>query len=152
MAKPIYVKSRPDRSAMILRAIEEASRTTRNEAVVLPEKLSVEHLLPQNGTLEDYPFAEMMPLQTGETPERCRSRLIHTAGNLTLLTQELNSSVSNGPFDAKTKAIVADSDLRLNAWLRTPPIPKWSESAIVSRGGEMFQTAASIWKRPSVAV
>jgi hypothetical protein len=148
LSKPIYVKSRPDRSAMVLRAIEAATHTSRNEAVILPEKLSVEHLLPQNGTLLDYPYPATMPLQAGETPERCRNRIINTAGNLTLLTQELNSSVSNGPFEAKTKAIVADSDLRLNAWLRTPPIPEWSENAIVARGEELFRAVCSIWQRP----
>jgi hypothetical protein len=58
---------------MILRAIEEAIRTPKSEAVGLLDKLTVEHLLPQNGTLGDYPFADTMPLQTGETPERCRN-------------------------------------------------------------------------------
>lgn len=104
--------------------------------------------MPQKGTLADYPFAATMPLETGETPDRCRARLINAIGNLTLLTQELNSSISNGPFEAKAKAIVADSDLRLNAWLRTPPIPEWSEDAIVARGEELFKIASSIWQRP----
>ena len=44
--KPIYAKSRPDRSGMVLRAIERQSRTGRNEAITLPDKLTVEHLLP----------------------------------------------------------------------------------------------------------
>jgi hypothetical protein len=147
LSKPIYVRSRPDRSAMILRAIEEVSRTSKNEAVILPEKLTVEHLLPQNGTLQDYPYAGTMPLQTGETPERCRGRLVHTAGNLTLLTQELNSSVSNGPFDRKAKAIAADSDLRINAWLRGSVVPEWSEEAIQARGEELFQLVCKVWPR-----
>ena len=148
LSKPIYVKSRADRSAMILRAIEDKMHTSRNEGVTLTRPLSVEHLLPQKGTLADYPFAATMPLETGETPDRCRARLINAIGNLTLLTQELNSSISNGPFEAKAKAIVADSDLRLNAWLRTPPIPEWSEDAIVARGEELFKIASSIWQRP----
>jgi hypothetical protein len=150
LSKPIYVKSRPDRSAMILRAVEEVSHTSRNEAVILPEKLTVEHLLPQNGTLEDYPYGGAMPLQNGETPERCRGRLIHTAGNLTLLTQELNSSVSNGPFDGKAKAIAADSDLRINAWLRRTVVSNWSEEAIQARGEELFPLVCRVWPRRPV--
>jgi hypothetical protein len=147
LTKRIYVKSRPDRSAMVLRAIEERVRTPKNEAIILSGKLTVEHLLPQKGMLSDYPFAEEMPLEKGEDAERCRSRLIDTIGNLTLLTQELNSSVSNGAFAGKSKAIAADSDLRLNAWLRSDPITEWSEESIVARGEELFQTASLIWPR-----
>lgn len=44
--------------------------------------------------------------------------MLHTIGNLTLMTQSLNAAVSNGPFEAKSTAIAVDSDLRLNAWLR----------------------------------
>jgi hypothetical protein len=55
---------------MILRAIEDRMHTSRNEGVALTRPLSVEHLLPQNGTLADYPFAATMPLETGETPDR----------------------------------------------------------------------------------
>lgn len=148
LSKPIYTKSRPDRSAMVLRAIEAHIRTTKNEAVTLPDVLSVEHLLPQKGTLADYPYANELPLQTGETAERCRERILHTLGNLTLLTSELNSSVSNGPFSGKTADIAAHSDLRLNAWLRTNPPEAWSETSIVARGGNLFQAARDIWHRP----
>jgi hypothetical protein len=133
---------------MILRAIEDRMHTSRNEGVALTRPLSVEHLLPQNGTLADYPFAATMPLETGETPDRCRVRLINTIGNLTLLTQELNSSISNGPFIDKSKAIAADSDLRLNAWLRPGPKSAWSEESILSRGKELFQTAIQVWGHP----
>jgi hypothetical protein len=95
LSKVLYVKSRPDRSAMVLRALESRIRTSKSEAIILPAKLSVEHLLPQKGTLTDYPYAPKLPLATGETSERCRTRIVNTVGNLTLLTQELNSSVSN---------------------------------------------------------
>jgi Protein of unknown function DUF262/Protein of unknown function (DUF1524) len=148
LSKPIYVKSRPDRSAMILRAIEDKMHTSRNEAVTLTRPLTVEHLLPQKGTLADYPFSSNMPLESGETSDRCRARLINSMGNLTLLTQELNSSISNGPFPDKSKAIAADSDLRLNAWLRSGPRAAWSEGDILSRGKELFQTAVKVWNHP----
>lgn len=147
LSKPIYAKSRPDRSAMVLRAIEAHIRTTKSEAVTLPEVLTVEHLLPQKGAVSDYPYADPMPLQTGETAERCRERLIHTLGNLTLLTTELNASVSNGPFPGKCASIAANSDLRLNAWLRTEPPQAWSEASIVARGESLFRAALEIWRR-----
>lgn len=147
LSKPIYAKSRPDRSAMVLRAIEAHIRTSKSEAVTLPEMLTVEHLLPQKGFLSDYPYAEQLPLQTGETAERCRERLLHTLGNLTLLTIELNASVSNGPFPGKCASIAANSDLRLNAWLRVNPPQAWSETSILARGETLFQAAVEIWRR-----
>lgn len=146
--RQVYVKSRPDRSAMVLRAIEENSRSAKNEAVTIPLTLTVEHLLPQKGLLEDYPYAAVEPSYEEETPDARRRRLIHTVGNLTLLTQELNSTIGRGPFPAKCAAIVADSDLRLNAWLRTNPPLAWSEADILKRGEELFDSATQIWKRP----
>ena len=151
LSKPLYAKSRPDRSVMVMTAIEAQTRTGKNEAFVVPDNLSVEHLLPQNGDLSDYPFANPMPLASGETPETARARLIHTVGNLTLLTGPLNSSASNGPFPEKTAKIVADSDLRLNAWLRTDPPKDWSEHSILDRGAELFGVAAKIWSNPNPA-
>jgi hypothetical protein len=149
LATPIYVKSRPDRSAMILRAIEQRIRTPKSEAVTLPIQLTVEHLLPQQGKLSDYPYAEPMPLEQEETQERCRQRLINTMGNLTLLTRELNSAVSNGPFLAKAEDISADSDLRLNAWLRGERPRSWNEADIERRGRTLMKTALQEWPAPA---
>lgn len=72
-----------------------------------------------------------------------------TIGNLTLLTQELNSAVGNGPFNEKSKAIKDDSDLRLNAWLRNGPISNWSEADILARGERLFESAIDVWGYPA---
>ncbi len=149
LSKPLYAKSRPDRSVMVLRAIERQIRTNRNEKVTLPDQLSVEHLLPQKGLLSDYPMPTDLPLAEGETVERRRERLMHTVGNLTLLTNELNASASNGTWPTKTKKIALDSDLRLNAWLRADTPATWSEADVVARGRELFEFARLIWFRPT---
>jgi hypothetical protein len=150
LSKPLYMKSRPDRSAMILGAIEAHIRTRRNEAVKLPVSLTIEHLLPQKGSLSDYPFDDAMPLLAGENSDRCRERMLHTVGNLTLLTSELNASVSNGPFPAKVAKIISDSDLRLNAWLRCDAPTAWSEQSIITRGENLFESVVEIWRGPTV--
>lgn len=149
--KPIYVKSRPDRSEMVLNAIEQHIRSSKNETITFLEKLSVEHFLPQKGSVEDYPYVDGLPasvIHEGETEEMVRRRLIHTLGNLTLLTRALNSSVSNGPFPEKKNAIVNDSDLRLNAWLRGTPLNAWSETEILARSEELAIHAAAVWPKP----
>ena len=45
--RPLYVKSRSDRSVMIIQALDDALRTNKSEAIVLSGNLTVEHLLPQ---------------------------------------------------------------------------------------------------------
>ncbi len=152
LTKPIYARSRPDRSAMVLRAIEQHMRTRFNEAVSLPDQLSVEHMLPQKGALEDYPYPLDMPYLDQESDAQCRARLIQTLGNLTLLTSELNASISNGPFPGKAAKVIGDSDLRLNAWLRSAPPLLWSERDILARGDRLFEIALQVWPRPSLEV
>jgi len=92
--------------------------------------------------------AEPMPTEADLTSERCRSRIIHSIRNLTLLTQSLNAAVSNGPFPAKRKRIASNSDLKLNAWLRSDERQSWSETDIINRGETLFERALAIWPRP----
>ena len=148
LEKPIYVKSRPDRAVSLLRAIDAQMQTNRSEAVLLPDGLTVEHLLPQNGALSDYPLQTASREGSLETPELAREKLIHTMGNLTLLTGPLNSSVSNGPFDKKRPKIAENSALRLNARFQKPDQKTWLEQDIVDMGRELFTYAKEIWPRP----
>lgn len=147
--RKLYVQSRPDRAVMILSALELAMRNAKNEDVSLPSGLTVEHLLPQNGALSDYPYApdEEYERDEDETVEEGRDDMMHTVGNLTLLTGPLNSSVSNGRWSMKVPAIVEDSDLRLNAWLRNEPPNAWHEGSIWDRSERLFEHAKLIWPR-----
>jgi hypothetical protein len=132
--------------------MEEALRTPRNEAISIPDRLTVEHLLPQSADPLVYPYATDPPLQIGETRELRRQSLMHTIGNLTLLTGPLNSSISNGAFRDKSKAIGYESDLRLNADFRGAPVGSWSEADILSLGAARFKLAISIWPHPARVV
>ncbi|MGY6571057.1 MAG: DUF262 domain-containing protein [Salinarimonas sp.] len=149
LEKPAYVKSRPDRAVMLLTAIDNAMRTNMNDYKHAPENVSVEHLLPQQGSVEDYPYPPEPAEPDGLTPATRRQNIIHTVGNLTLLTQALNSSVSNGPFKTKRPAITANSDLRLNARFQDPGITQWLEPEITARGRELFVHAKRLWPFPS---
>lgn len=145
--KRLYVRSRPDRSVMVLKALQSAMRTNRNENLALLGNLSVEHLLPQNANLENYPYGRVKRPDDW-TEEDYRYEIIHTVGNLTLLTGPLNSSASNGPFPDKATKICEDSDLRLNAWLRNNPPEIWDEKEIKKRSKRLFRLAKIIWPKP----
>ena len=147
-ANPLYVKSRSDRVAMILLALNDQLRTSRSESIAHSDSLTVEHLLPQRWEAH-YPLPHNLPLDDAETAEQRRQRLINTVGNLTLLTGPMNASISNGPFGAKAREIGRLSDLRLNASFRERQFNHWNEHDIEKRGEDLFETAKIIWSRPS---
>lgn len=145
--RAVYVRSRPDRSAMLLRALNDALRTPKSETLGASEKLTVEHLLPQEWK-PNYPMPEDLPLREDESAETRRQRLINTVGNLTLLTDSLNIAISNGPFLGKAQEIAALSDLRINAEFRERELKSWDEHDVLERGARLFETAKVIWPRP----
>lgn len=146
--KGLYVQSRPDRSAMVLSALDAAMGTSKNEKhKLIADNLSVEHLLPQSSPLEHYPYGNA-ELEEGYTIEDYRRDMMHTVGNLTLLTTPLNSSVSNGPIQAKAAQISHESDLRINAWMRKNPPERWDEESVWERSEKLFKLAREIWPKP----
>jgi uncharacterized protein with ParB-like and HNH nuclease domain len=147
----LYVSSRLARTRMVLEALEDELRlSTLTEPMVRDAQLTIEHLLPQGAKLIEYPFPEKPPEGYNEAkPEDTRGILIHTVGNLSLLTQNLNTLGGNRPFPVKSKEIGEHSDLRLNAFLRHPDKQiGWDEHDIVNRGKVLFELAKNIWPRP----
>ena len=75
--------------------------------------------------------------------------MIHRIGNLTLLTKELNPSVSNGPWLKKRDEILKHSALNLNRPFQN--VSTWNESAIEQRSAALFGIAKKIWPRVTAA-
>ncbi|WP_420416098.1 DUF262 domain-containing protein [Pacificispira sp.] len=162
LSEPIYEHMLGPRLQYILREIESAERTSLSEDVEVKSWLTIEHVMPQSW-LNSWPLADGRTVTTemhwaarndvlptsGSTNEKIRNRdrLINTIGNLTLLTRQLNSSVSNGPFDAKRKEIVEQSALAMNRYFNH--VPDWDEERIVTRGEHLFKHALNTWQRPS---
>ena len=76
-----------------------------------------------------------------------REELIHTIGNLTLLTGKLNPALSNGPWDTKRPELLKHSALNLNRWFQE--VETWNELAIKRRTRELLDLAVGIWAYPS---
>jgi hypothetical protein len=66
---------------------------------------------------------------------------------LTLLTQPLNSSVSNSAFLIKKPEILKNSALALNRYFQDKEI--WDEASISARGEELFAHAVAKWPYPT---
>ena len=150
LTEPAYGRLRVQRVAMILKAIDDQQRTDKSEQIRIFSKLDVEHVLPQGYDLEDYPLP---PRANPESdPEQFRELMLHSFGNLTLLTHKLNASISNGPFDKKRPEICKQSALRLNTYFQTLPSDAiWSERAILDRGIDLLQDAIRVWPHPTSA-
>ncbi len=127
----------------VLEALELSMRGSKQESLVLPDGLTVEHVLPQQWQTH-WPLAEDTP----ENQER-RGRLLHSIGNLTLVTQAFNSALSNEPFAVKRQEIVTTSLLMLNThFQRYDDNDAWDEDEIVARADSLFAYALKIWPLP----
>ena len=136
------------RARLVLTALELASRTSKQETefarVPINNSLTVEHIMPQGFKLEDWPYAKSDPF----LHEIERPILLHSLGNLTLLTQPLNSEESNSPFETKRYLMKAHSILILNNYFLDTDIKKWDEDTIIARGKTLADLALKIWERP----
>lgn len=157
LSRAVYKEMRVGKVCALLRSIELASHTNKQEGLAIPQTLTVEHILPQAWESSGhYSIPDMTDSQRIE-----RNRILHTFGNLTLLTQALNSSVSNGPFhsivdpisdevidEGKRIKIAANSLLKMNAYFQSLTQSPWEEKAILKRADNLFNQALQIWIRP----
>jgi len=157
LSRPVYKEMRVAKVCALLRALELASYSNKQEDVPL-QVLTVEHVLP-NAWKDSgyYPIPNMTDTQRLE-----RDRVLHTFGNLTLLTQGLNSSVSNGPFHSytnpsngevvkgKRQKITSESLLKMNSYFQKLSGVEWNETAISDRAEYLFTQAKQLWCRPTL--
>ena len=118
-----------------LRKLEQAYRTTLElEPIKNPEKVNLEHILPENPTdlRKDW-------LNFDENLYKTYYRRI---GNLTLLDKEMNSDVGNGPFEGK-KEIYKQSELQISN--KIAEYDDWAPSEIETRQKEFAEKAVEIW-------
>jgi uncharacterized protein with ParB-like and HNH nuclease domain len=127
----------------ILEALELGKRSAKQELLALPDGLSVEHVMPQK-------WETNWPLVTVDAEIIAnRKRLLHSIGNLTLVTQNFNSALSNEAFSVKRSEIVTTSLLTLNAYFQKfGDKDVWDEQQITMRAKELFPLALKIWARP----
>jgi hypothetical protein len=132
------------RLRMFLRALEQHLQTGKTEELGLEKRLTIEHLMPRQWK-KHWPTPEAAPADFEER----RDHLLHTLGNLTLLTRKLNPSVSNGPWAKKVAEISRHSLLRLNKELQAHDTGEWNEKTIAARGKALAALACKAWPRPA---
>jgi hypothetical protein len=155
MSMPFYKAIKRSKCRMILEALELASYHGKTEKVEVERKLTIEHLMPVSWEkhwpiVMDNPADSEYPdlVESQLAPDR-RNEAIHRIGNLTLLTRELNPSVSNGPWLKKRDEILKHSALNLNRPFQG--VQTWDEAAIEKRSAALFDVAKKIWPRATAA-
>jgi hypothetical protein len=141
--QPLYNSITQARVRMLLEAVEARLHTPKTEKVPVPDKLSIEHVIPQT-------WQDTWPLEDPDDQDAHARRVahIHRLGNLTLVTSSLNPALSNDPWAEKRGELAQHSALRLNARLVHDYPDIFDENTIDKRGAELADLLIAEWPGP----
>jgi len=156
----VYGLMKQSRIRAVLDRIEQGRRaiSTMHELVPIPNGLSVEHIMPRGWRTY---WDENPKLEQKAAEER--DALVNSLGNLTVITQSLNSSLSHRPWtdvaaeglkqggfegEGKRSLLNKFSLLLLNKLIVDEHHDSWTESDIEARGSYLTQDIVAIWPGP----
>lgn len=141
LTEQVYDKRSQTREKIVL-VLETINRhlSIKNHAggyTILDKAATIEHIMPQT-------LSEEWKTHIGKSWEQTYKDYLDTLGNLTLVTQEWNSELSNSPFQNK-KSRFAEHALRLNSEYFGQRISKWDDKAIQTRANFLTDEILEIW-------
>ncbi len=145
MKRGIYHGMTSPRIQFVFWSLELAMRSAKSEDIAIHSPMTVEHIMPVEWREHWKLPTEKMKSGLGKSismligaPAEADARdlVVHTMGNLTLATQPLNSSVSNGKWEDKRAGILSHSALAISRELSG--IENWDEVAIAARGEKLL--------------
>lgn len=140
----------------ILKRISDRMISAKMEDITVESPLTVEHIMPQSWQ-QHWPFAsgehglvdEQLEKVADDDPRLqptlIRNAAVQTMGNLTIITQRLNSSNSNVAWAEKRQDLLMHALLPINRDLQK--YDAWDESSITTRGEALLEHALKIWLR-----
>jgi uncharacterized protein with ParB-like and HNH nuclease domain len=126
-----------EKTALILETINRHLSKGSGAITMLDGSSTIEHIMPQ--TLSD-----AWKKHLGADWEKVYREYLNTLGNLTLVTQEWNTAMSNETFEKK-RAILAHHGLRLNSDYFSLASARWNEAAIKKRADFLAEQILEIW-------
>ena len=156
LTAPLYEMMASVRLVHIYARLNQTFMSTKAEVLRFDKKPSIEHILPQQW-VENWPLPDGASGLSDEallaapaddvrvTSTRYRDAIVHIAGNLTLLTTELNSAQKNYGWKRKKPEMLKHSLLPINHDLATTEV--WDEAAIEARGHVLLARALTVWPR-----
>jgi hypothetical protein len=142
--RDIYGNVSQPRIVMALSAVEASLYSGKTDIPQVAHGLSIEHILPQSWH-KNWPLIGIDEADILAATAR-RQQEINRLGNLTVVTQPLNASLSNAGWPDKRKAFNAESKLLLNSRLTEHGC--WDEQSIDERGSWLAEQLAWIWPGP----
>ena len=145
---PAYWKYLRGRLRMVLEALEDHKRGYPAGGKfamgpIVRGKATIEHLMPQG-------WRTHWIRTLGEEGDATRDQTVQQLGNLTLVTQNLNSSLSNGIWAKKREHFLNKDDVLITKdALALVGDDEWDESAIAQRTQQMIDQILQVWSAPS---
>lgn len=160
----MYGNIKQGRIAVVLAAVEDYKRQLdpKYGSVTLPQGLTIEHIMPQKWREHWRSTPPLTPEQ-----EQARDRAVHTLGNLTLVTQSLNSSLSHRPWtdfqavglseggqpgQGKWSVLSKFNLIVLNKEILDMHPDDWSELDIAQRATALATAITNVWVGPDRSV
>ena len=148
---PAYNKYLRARLRMILEALEDYRRgypdwQALSMGPVARSIGTVEHFLPQKWRAN---WPTRWSTDADEVKATARDRALHELGNLTLVTQKLNSKVSNASWATKVAHFQRVNDVLItNDVIQLAPT-SWDEALITARTATLSASILEIWPTPA---
>jgi Protein of unknown function (DUF1524) len=132
-----YDSGSQDKLCLILESINRQLYVGMGGYAVLNGSPTIEHIFPQR---PDSSWKQDL----GNGFDVIYRDYLHTLGNLTLITQDWNTQLSNGSFANKREALSRHA-LKINSDYFSQVTGLWDEAAILARADHLAQTFLSIW-------
>lgn len=145
---PLYRTVGRGRLRFVLEAVEDSLRPKGVEQAHTTRNLTIEHILPQKW---EQNWKELPADMPGVEARQRRNTMLHTIGNLTLVTGSLNSKASNASWPDKRVTLERHTVLYLNRDV-VAGHDRWDEEAIAQRGASLSGTVLRIWPGPESEV
>lgn len=142
--RQIYLRMNREPLRLLLETLE-ASSSSRLTEPLADRRLSIEHLLPRSWET-NWALPDGSTALEAQALRDARNGILHTIGNLTLVTGSLNSTLSNAPWGIKRGHLLEHSALTLN---RSLP-GHWDVDEIRARTATLSRVICAVWPRPEV--
>lgn len=119
-------------------ALKDIASEYSDTKTLSSKSFSVEHILPRKWE-ENWNHTPMNELEKYQ-----RNQKLYTLGNLTLITKNLNSKLTNQAWEEKKGTLREFSSLRMTTAYLDEPI--WDENTIIKRANHLAEKAINIWQ------
>jgi hypothetical protein len=154
IGSPMYERLGGRLGEVILRAIEAEIRDVSLSAAALTEELRVEPIWPLSPRPGAWPTSSATAAGAVDYGLRAKhQQLVHSIGNLTLVTADFDPSLRDAAFSEKQIGLARERRVKLNAMFDGVGLGSdWGEDQIHRRAAALYDVAKRLWPFPGPAL